>query len=58
MSKPKKCFYCGEPVVGRTFGCTPICDSNECNEEDRQREIEMQENAEEAAREDGYTRYM
>ncbi len=57
MSKQKKCFYCGEPVFGRTFGYTPICDSHECNEEDRQREIDIQANAEEAAREDDYSLY-
>ncbi len=56
--KQKRCKYCGEPVLGRTFGYTPICDSNECNEEDRQTEIEIQEQARWAAIDDDYSRYM
>ena len=57
MKAQKKCFYCGKPVIGQTYGWDPICDSAECNEEDRQREIDIQEEAEQAAREDNYSMY-
>lgn len=57
-TKPKRCKYCGEPVYGKTFGYPPICDSAECDEEDRQNEIAMRDQARWDAEDDDYNRYM
>ena len=54
----KRCKYCGDLVSGPFFGYPAICDSNECNEEDRQNEIAIQEQARFDAEEDQYSRYM
>ena len=54
--KMKPCRYCGEMTTW-VPGYPPICDSPECNEEDRQAEIERNEMAREAAEQDGYSRY-
>lgn len=56
--KTKKCRWCGASVTGRFFGYPAVCDSDECNEEDRQHEIAIAEQAEDDAREDDYARYM
>ena len=55
--KTKPCKYCGVPVAGNFYGYPAICDSDECNEEDRQCEIETQENARWAAEDDDYSLY-
>jgi hypothetical protein len=54
--KQAKCRYCGT-LTNIIAGYPPLCDSQECNEEDRQAEIERNEMAQEAAREDGYSLY-
>lgn len=55
--KTRRCRYCGTPTEVPYMGCTPVCDSDECNEEDRQAEIERDEMAREAAFEDGFSLY-
>lgn len=52
----KKCKYCGE-LTTPVRGYDTICDSAECNEEDRQQEIWRAEEAREAAFEDGFSLY-
>jgi hypothetical protein len=54
--KMKRCKYCGT-MTTVVAGYPPICDSPECNEEDRQTEIERDEMAREAAAADNYSRY-
>ena len=56
--KTKPCKYCGTPVTGPFYGYPTICDSDECNEEDRQAAIEQEEQAYFDAVDDGFARYM
>jgi hypothetical protein len=54
--KMKRCRYCGT-MTTVVPGYPPLCDSDECNKEDRETEIERNEQAREAAFEDGFNRY-
>lgn len=52
-----KCRYCGDVLTAFQARYGRVCDKDECNQEDAEREREQYENAQEAAREDGYERY-
>lgn len=55
--KMKRCKYCGELTTAPPGFWPIVCDSDECNEEARQEEIERDEAAREAAFEDGFSLY-
>lgn len=55
--KMKKCKYCGTLTESIPGWYHTVCDDPECNEEDRQAEIERAEEAREAAAMDGYSLY-